>query len=78
MYRAFEIECQKCKHKFMWIEGSDIRTSYICYRRRGVDEELISTYCPKCNTEIVIIKEDSKGISVQDKLIEIADVIRGV
>lgn len=78
VYKVYEIECQKCKHKFMWIEGSDIRTSYSLYKRKGISEELISTYCPECNTEVVPIKEVGKGFSVQDESIEVVNAVRGL
>ncbi|MDY2997819.1 MAG: hypothetical protein SOU16_11015 [Faecalimonas sp.] len=78
MYKVFEIECQNCKHKFMWIQNPDTQNSYYLYKRKGLDEELISIYCPRCNVEIAIIKENGKGINVNDESIEVAGAIRGL
>ena len=78
MYHFLEIICPNCKHKFMWLENTYKGTSYAVYRRKGHKEMLESTSCPKCNIEMVVLKDSCSGIDIRDDSIEIASILRGI
>ena len=78
MYNFSEIECPNCKHHFVWLEHTYKGSSYTVYRRKGHDEILESTLCPKCSFEMVVLKDSCIGIDVKDESIEIASTIRGI
>lgn len=78
MYNYRQVKCPQCNHAFMWIEYADLPPSYCVYRRKGIDEELGSTHCPKCNCEMVVPDNSEIGISVEDKSIELRDIVRGI
>lgn len=78
MYHFLEITCPNCRHHFVWLEHSYKGSSYTVYRRRGYDEILESTLCPKCNIEMAVLKDSCSGIDVRDKSIEVASTIRGI
>lgn len=69
MYKFIEIECPSCGHRFVWLEHTYKGTRYKVYRRAGHNEVLESTVCPKCNLEMVVIKDLHIGISVEDSTI---------
>ena len=75
--RFFELICPNCGHQFVWLEHS-YSSGNIIYRRKGHDEELEGTVCPKCNIKIAVLKESSTGLDISDDSIEIADIIRGI
>ena len=74
--RFFELICPNCRHQFVWLEHSHY-SGYI-YRRKGHNEELESTICPKCNIKIAVLKDSSSGLDITDESIEIADIMRGI
>ncbi len=78
MYKCRHVKCPCCNHVFMWIEYGDLPASYCVYRRKGVDEELGSTHCPKCNCEMIIPNNVEIGISVEDESIELRGMVRGI
>ena len=39
---------------------------------------LESTSCPKCNVEMLVLKDSHIGIDINDKSIEVASTIRGI
>ena len=78
MYYFLEITCPNCKHKFMWLESTYNGSSYPVYRRKGYNEILESTVCPKCNIEMVVLKDSCNGIDISDDSIEIASILRGI
>lgn len=78
MYKYRQVECPLCGHIFMWIEYADLPPSYNVYRRKGIDEELGSTHCPKCNCEMIVPSELSTGISVENESVELRGTIRGI
>lgn len=78
MYRFREIECPNCRHQFIWFEHTYKGSSYILYRRKGYSEQLESTPCPKCNTEMAVLENSITGIDIQSESIEVADIVRGI
>ena len=74
--RFFEIICPNCRHQFVWLEQS-YGNGYI-YKRKGHDEELDSTVCPKCNIRMVVLKDSFTGLDITDESIDIVDGIRGI
>lgn len=78
MYKYRQIECPLCGHIFMWIEYADLPPNYNVYRRKGVDEELGSTHCPKCNCEMIVSNDSKRGISVEDEVVELRGTVRGI
>lgn len=76
-YKYYEVQCPCCKHIFTWLKEPS-GNSYYLYRRKGVEEELFSTVCPKCNLEMVIPDGLSVGIEIQNEIIEQFDTIRGI
>ena len=78
MYKCRQVQCPKCNHTFMWIEYADLPSSYNVYRRKGVDEELGSTHCPKCNCEMIIPSDIKSGISIEDDAVELVGTVRGI
>lgn len=78
MYKCRRVECPLCGYIFMWIEYADLPPSYNVYRRKGIDEELGSTHCPKCNCEMIVPTESLKGISVENENVQLIDTVRGI
>lgn len=78
MYKYRQIECPLCGHIFMWIEYADLPPNYNVYRRKGVDEELGSTHCPKCNCGMIVSNDSKRGISVEDEVVELRGTVRGI
>ncbi len=78
MYHFFEIICPNCKHQFVWLEHTYKGSIYKLYRRRGYDEILESTTCPKCNIEMAVLKNSFSGIDIRNESIEIACIVRGI
>ena len=78
MYKYRQVKCPLCDHVFMWIEYADLPPNYNVYRRKGIDEELGSTHCPKCNCEMIVPSECSTGISVETKNVELRGTVRGI
>lgn len=76
-YKFREIKCPCCNHKFTWLKEPN-GSSYHLYRRKGIEEELFSTICPKCNCEVVVPEGSSVGIEVENEMIERFDTIRGI
>lgn len=77
MYRFKEVQCPKCKHTFVWLQEPH-GNSYCLYRRKGVEEELFSTTCPRCSLEMVIPSDLHNGIDIQDDMIEQFATVRGI
>ena len=77
MYKFRQVKCPKCKHTFMWLDQPN-GVSYCLYRRKGVEEELISTTCPKCNLEMVVPEDVLDGIAINDEAIELFATLRGI
>lgn len=77
MYKYRQVQCPKCDHIFMWLEGPT-GTSYCLYRRKGENEELHNTTCPKCNLEMVVPSNSIKGIDINDSSVELFTTIRGI
>ena len=78
MYKFIELRCQNCKHQFMYLENTYKGTRCTLYRRKGHKELLESTICPKCNTEIAILKSKHTGIDITNSSIETAGTIHGI
>ena len=78
MYKYRQIKCPLCGHTFMWIEYADLPPSYHVYGRKGLDEELGSTHCPKCNCEMIAPHDLEIGLSVENENVELRDTVRGV
>ncbi len=78
MHHFREIECPNCQHQFVLMEHTYNGSIYKIYRRKGYNEELESTTCPKCNTEMVVLKDLHAGIDINDDSIEVASVLRGI
>lgn len=78
MYKCRQIQCPRCEHIFMWFEHADLPLSYNVYGRKGVDEELGSTYCPKCNCEMIAPSELTTGIPVENESVELRGTVRGI
>lgn len=77
MYKYRQVRCPKCRHVFVWL-NEPTGTSYRTYRRKGFDEELYSTTCPKCNLEIAVPLDTLDGIDIDDTAIEIFATYRGI
>ena len=77
MYRFRQVKCPNCKHIFMWL-NEPTGTSYCLFRRKGVEEELFSTTCPKCNLEMVVLDDVLEGIDIAGEAIELFSTIRGL
>lgn len=77
MYKFREVECPCCKHRFSWLEEPSGK-SYYLYHRKGKDEELFSTKCPKCDVEMVVPHDDYIGIVITDERIKLSSSIRGI
>ena len=68
----------QCNHVFIWIEYADLPPSYCVYRRKGIDEELGSTHCPKCNCKMIAPSDLTTGISVENENVELIGTVRGI
>lgn len=77
MYKFKGVECPKCNHRFAWLEEPN-GNSYCLYRRKGVNEELFSTVCPRCGLEMVVPSDEHTGISITDESIELFSTVRGI
>lgn len=77
MYKFREIECPFCKHHFTWLEEPN-GNSFCLYRRKGRNEELFSTVCPKCNLEMIVPDGQSVGIDIKDRKVEMFATVRGL
>ena len=78
MYKCRQVQCPVCGHVFMWIEYADLPPSYNVYKRNGIDEELGSTHCPKCNCKMIVPDDSKIGISVKDETVELKGTVRGI
>lgn len=78
MYHFLELTCPNCRHQFIWLEHTYKGSIYTVYKRIGYDEILESTLCPKCNIEMVVLKDSHIGIDIRDKSIEVAGTLRGI
>lgn len=78
MHHFREIECPNCQYQFVWMEHTYNGSIYKVYRRKGCDEMLESTKCPKCNTEMVVLKNSHIGVDINDESIEVATILRGI
>ena len=78
MYRYRQVKCPLCGHTFMWREESYTGSSCDIFKRKGIDEELESTYCPMCSFEMVVAEDLLEGMDIQDKTIERIPSIRGI
>ncbi len=78
MYRFYKIKCPRCGHQFVWLEGTCKGSGFYLYRRKGFDEELESTPCPKCDVEMAVLTDSLEGICIQEESIEIAGTVRGI
>jgi len=78
MYNFYEIECPNCKHQFVWLEHTYKGSIYKVYRRMGHDEVLESAKCPKCDIEMVVIKETHSTIDVKDDSVEVIGSMHGI
>lgn len=77
MYKYRQVQCPKCKHIFMWLEGPT-GSSYCIYRRKNRDEEIFSTTCPKCNLKMVVPSDTVEGIDINDEAIILSSTLRGI
>lgn len=77
MYRYRQVQCPKCKHIFMWLDAP-LGVSYCLYRRKGIEEELYSTSCPKCNLEMVVPGDVLEGIDISSDTVELFSTVRGI
>lgn len=77
MYKYRQVQCPKCKHKFLWLEGPT-GNSYCLYRRIGKNEKLHNTTCPKCSLELVVPSDSIEGIDIKDKSVELYATVRGI
>lgn len=48
------------------------------FKRKGMDEMLESSCCPKCNFEMVVTNDSLEGKDIQDEIIERLPTIRGI
>lgn len=78
MYHFREVTCPNCGHQFVYLENSYKGSIYPLYSRRGYNEKLESTICPKCSIEMVVLKDSSTGIDIRDDSIEVVTVVRGI
>ena len=78
MYKYRQVQCPLCNHIFMWIEHADLPTSYNVYGRKGMDEGLGSTHCPKCNCEMIVPSDVTIGVSIEDENVELIGTVRGI
>ena len=78
MYKWRQVKCPLCEHIFMWREESYTGSSSDVYKRKGIDEELESACCPKCNFEMVVAGVLLEGLDIQDEEIERIPAIRGI
>lgn len=78
MYNFLEIKCPNCGHQFVYLEHTYKGPIYKIYRRKGHNECLESTSCPNCNIELVVLKDTPNGINIQDKSIEVAEIVQGI
>ena len=78
MYNFIELECPNCKHIFVWQEHTFKGTAWKLYSRKGYDEMLESTICPKCGMEIAVLNDSHTGIDIHDKSIEVVANVRGI
>lgn len=62
----------------MWIEYADLPPSYCVYKRKGVDEELGSTHCPKCDCEMIVPEDSARGLAVDDDNVVLIGTVRGI
>ena len=62
----------------MWQRWSYTGPSHCIFRRKGTDEELESTVCPKCGLEMVVLSDVLEGIDIRDENIETVCAIRGI
>ena len=77
MYKFREIECSRCKHRFVYLTRN-IGNRRRLYRRKGYNETLESTSCTKCKTELVILENSYIGINIEDTEIELIGVEYGI
>ena len=77
MYNYRQVECPQCNHNFMWIEDMHFSPPYSIYRRKGQDEMLLSTRCPKCNCKMIIPIDSLKGMCIDDENIEEIGYVEG-
>ena len=78
MYKYCQVKCPVCNHNFMWIENADLPISYNVYRLKGVDQELVSTHCPKCNCKMIAPSDLTTGISIKNENVELIGTVRGI
>jgi endogenous inhibitor of DNA gyrase (YacG/DUF329 family) len=77
MYKYRQVKCPRCKHIFMWLDAP-MGASYCLYRRRGSEEELYSTTCPKCNLEMIVPGNVIEGIDINCEAVELFSTVRGI
>ena len=77
MSKYREVKCPGCGHQFVWLVAPH-GNSYYLYRRKGVDEELFSTPCPKCSLDMVIPDDVALGIDIKDNTVELRGSVRGL
>ena len=78
MLRYRQVQCPLCDHIFLWQRASYTGPGCDIYRRTGRNEELESTYCPKCGFEMVVAEDLLEGIDIQDEKLERISAIRGI
>lgn len=78
MYKYRHVKCPCCKHIFMWREESYTGSSCDIFKYKGIDVQLESACCPKCDFEMVVENHLFEGIDIQDKNIERFIAIRGI
>lgn len=78
MYHFKEIICPNCGHQFVWLEYAEKGSSFIVYCRKGMDEELLSTSCPNCKIEMVILNDSHVGVDIRSESIDVAGTVRGL
>ena len=77
MYNYRQVKCPRCNHLFMWIENEDKPRRYSIYRRKGRDEMLLSTKCPKCNCKMVVAGDSLVGLYENDEKVEEIGIVEG-
>lgn len=79
MYKCRQVRCPLCTHVFMWLENADsLNKSYVIYRIKGTQEDLMSAICPKCNCEMVVPNNLLTGIDIKNEIVEKVATCRGI
>lgn len=78
MYKFIELQCPYCDHRFVWEEHTRSGSRCKIYSRKGHKEHLISTVCPKCGLEMVVLKELHTGLAIDDESLEVVGISIGI